>query len=284
MALYPVPASDQHKGQGGFVLVIGGGPYAGAPALSAMAAMRAGADLAVALVPEVAWGSVSGFSPNLVARPLRGENLDFQDPKNRVALNKWLGMVDSVVIGPGLGKMDPVRESVPLVLERVLELALPFTADADALWALGESRVDVSGGRGVLTPHAGEFKVLTGQAAPGSEDVEGRAKVVQGAARELGATVLLKGPVDIVASASRVKRNASGTPAMSHGGTGDVLAGVVGALQAKGLDPFDAARVGAFVTGKAGEFATLEASYGLLATDVVDQIPRVLRAYVDAPR
>lgn len=281
MTLYPTPGAHQHKGQGGFVLVIGGGPYTGAPALSAMAAMRAGADLAITLVPETVWSSVSGFSPNIVARPLEGENLDLENPKNRVTLNKWLGMVDSVVIGPGLGKMDPVGQSVPIAVERVQELGLPLTADADALWALAEADVRF-GGQAVLTPHAGEFKLLTGRAVPGPDDTEGRAKLAQGAASDLEATVLLKGPTDVVADAERIKRNATGTPAMSHGGTGDVLTGIVAALQAKGLSAFDAARLGAFVSGKAGEAATREESYGMVATDVVDAIPQVLKAYLDA--
>ncbi len=280
LALYPTPREDQHKGQGGFVLVIGGGPYTGAPALSAMAAMRAGADLSIALVPEPAWGTVAGYSPNLVARPLKGEHLDFTQPENRVTLNKWLGMVDSVVLGPGLGKRSPVEESVPYAVERVLDQALPVTVDADALWGLAQADVDLEGGQVVLTPHAGEFKILTGRATPSASDVEGRAKVARSAAGSLCATVLLKGPVDVITDGTRVKRNASGVPAMSHGGTGDVLAGVAGAMQAKGLSPFDAARLGAFVTGKAGELAEREAAVGLMATDVVDALPGVFRAHL----
>lgn len=280
LELYPIPERAQHKGQGGFVLVLGGGPYTGAPALSAMAAMRSGADLAVALVPEPVWSSVSSFSPNLVARPLEGENLDLENPKNRVTLNKWLGMVDAVVVGPGLGKMEPVGESVPIAVERVQELGLPLVADADALWALAEADVHLAG-NAVLTPHAGEFRQLTGKAVPGPDDIEGRVKLVQQAAGDLGATLLLKGPTDVIADAERAKRNETGTPAMSHGGTGDVLTGIVAALQAKGLSAFDAARVGAFVSGKAGEAATRQESYGMLATDVVDAVPEVLKAYLD---
>jgi len=279
LQLYPAPQATQHKGQGGFVLVVGGGPYAGAPALSAMAAMRAGADLAFVLTPESVAEAVSGFTPNLVARPLEGENLDLHNPKNRTTLNKWLGMVDAVVVGPGLGKMDPVRESVPIVVNRVLDLGLPLTLDADALWAISEDPPSF-GGEAVLTPHAGEFNVLTGRAAPDAEQVEARVKVAQNAARDLDATILLKGPTDVVANKQRAKRNPSGSPTMSTGGTGDVLTGIVAALQAKGLSSYDAARIGAYVNGKAGEAATREEHLGTMATDVVDAIPPVLKAHL----
>jgi NAD(P)H-hydrate epimerase len=278
-ALYPRLEATQHKGQGGFVLVLGGGPYTGAPALSAMAAMRTGADLAVVLTPESAADEVAAFSPNLVVRPLEGENLDLENPKNRVTLNKWLGMVDSVVVGPGLGKMEPVGDSVPIAVERLLELGLPFTVDADALWAMADNPPDLDD-RAVLTPHAHEFNLMTGRAVPDPEDVEGRVKTARAAAEQLDASILLKGPTDVIASSRRAKRNAAGTPSMSHGGTGDVLTGIVAALQAKQLAAFDAARLGAFVSGKAGEQATREHSYGMLATDVVDAIPSVLKAHL----
>ncbi|MDX1612630.1 MAG: NAD(P)H-hydrate dehydratase, partial [Candidatus Thermoplasmatota archaeon] len=278
--LYPRPDADQHKGQGGFVLVVGGGPYSGAPALAALAAMRTGADLSFVLTPENVWPSVASFTPNIVAHPLEGENLDLENPKNRVDLNKWLGMVDAMVIGPGLGKMGGVKEGVPIAVERALELEIPFVADADALWALAENEIDLHD-RAVITPHAKEFEVLTGKAVPEAGDVEGRVTVAQEAAASMRATVLLKGPTDIVAEARKAKRNATGTSSMSHGGTGDVLTGIVAGLLAKGLSPFDAARLGAFISGKAGEVATREKSYGMLATDVVEAIPEVLRAYLD---
>ncbi len=279
VTLYPRPSRTQHKGQGGFVLIIGGGPYAGAPALAATAAMRTGADLSFVLTPENVWPAVASFSPNLVAHPLEGANLDLQNPKNRVDLNKWLGMVDAMVIGPGLGKMDPVKPSVPIAVERALDLGIPFVADADALWALADRELDLKH-HAVLTPHAKEFEMLTGKSVPTSTDVEGRVKVAREAAASLNATVLLKGPTDVIAEAQRAKRNATGSPAMSHGGTGDVLTGIVAGLLGKGLSPFDAARLGAFISGKAGEAAERDKSHGLLATDVVEAIPQVLKTYL----
>jgi NAD(P)H-hydrate epimerase len=276
-ALYPEAPRDQHKGQGGFVLVIGGGPYHGAPALCGLAAMRSGADLSIVLTPERAASAVEATSPNLVVRHLKGDDLDFEEPQNRVTLNLWLKKADSVVVGPGLGRFNVTKQSIHHTVERARESGIPTVVDADALWAMGE-HLEMLGERCVVTPHAAEYEELTGRQAPAGPD--SRADLARKFASKTGATLLFKGPTDVVANADRVKRNDAGTPAMSTGGTGDVLAGVVGALLAKGLDPFDAARLGAYATGRAGEEAFEAASYGLLASDVVDEIPRLLRQHL----
>src|SRR5439155_20555939 len=144
-----------------------------------------------------------------------------------------------------------------------------------ALTALA-AKTDLMSERLVLTPHAREFKTLTSQPLPADE--EGRARVAKEASAKLGhATLLLKGQTDIITDGRRVKLNATGHPAMSVGGTGDALAGVVSALLAKGMSPFDAARVGARLVGEAGERAARAKSWGLVATDVVEALPDVLR-------
>jgi NAD(P)H-hydrate epimerase len=280
--LYPQGRWEQHKGEGGIVLVIGGGPYTGAPAVCAMAALRAGADLAIVLTPQRAWQVVASYSPNVVVRPLNGDDLNFDDPANRVTLNTWLKKADSVVVGPGAGLFGQAQKAVHHALERAAREGLPVVVDADALTALAE-RKDLVGPRTVLTPHAREFRTLTGRDAP--TDPDGREKAALGAARELGGTWLLKGPIDAIAEGERVKLNATGHPAMSVGGTGDALSGVVAALLAKGMAPFDAARVGARLTGEAGERAAAQRSWGLVATDVVEAIPAVLASVLPpAPR
>lgn len=271
--LYPQGRWDQHKGEGGIVLVIGGGPYTGAPAVAGLAALRAGADLAIVLTPERAWQAIAGYSPNLVVRPLKGDELNLDDPSNRVTFNSWIKKARSVVLGPGLGLFAQTQRSVHHALERAAKEGVPVVVDADALTALTERR-DLLTPRTVLTPHAKEFQNLTHRELP--REVEKRAQAAQEAARAYGGTWLVKGPVDVVTDGERLKLNATGHPAMSVGGTGDALAGVVGALLAKGMAPFDAARVAARLTGEAGELAAAQKSWGLLATDVVDAIPQVL--------
>lgn len=271
--LYPQGKWDQHKGEGGIVLVIGGGPYTGAPAVCGMAALRAGADLAIVLTPQRAWQVVASYSPNLVVRPLNGDELNFDDPANRVTLNSWIKKADSIVLGPGVGLFGQAQKAVHHVLERATRDGVQVVVDADALTALAE-RKDLLGPRTLLTPHAREFRVLTGRDLPVDDD--GREKATLAAARELGGTWLVKGPVDAVSDGERAKLNATGHPAMSVGGTGDALSGVVGALLAKGMTPFDAARLAARLVGEAGERAAAQKSWGLVATDVVDAIPGVL--------
>jgi len=278
-ALYPQGKWDQHKGEGGVVLVIGGGPYTGAPAVCGMAALRAGADLAIVLTPQRAWQVVASYSPNLVVRPMNGDDLNFDDPANRVTLNTWLKKADSVVVGPGLGLFGQTQKAVHHALERAAREGMPVVVDADALTAIAE-RKDLVTARTVLTPHAREFRTLTGRDLPGDDD--GREKAALSAAQEFGGAWLVKGPVDAVSDGERVKLNATGHPAMSVGGTGDALSGVVGALLAKGMTPFDAARVGARLVGEAGERAAARKSWGLLATDVVEAIPEVLAAVIPA--
>ncbi len=278
MTLYPRPRVEQHKGEGGIVLVIGGGPYTGAPAVSGLAALRSGADLAIVLTPRRAWPIVSGYSPNLVVRPLNRDDLDLDDPENRVTLNLWLKKAHSVVVGPGLGLAERAVASAPIVVERAVREGKPVIVDADAIAAIAEKPHLLKDRRVIVTPHKREFRTLTGRDAP--EDYEKRAEVVRLAAADLGCTILLKGPVDVVTDGQRVKLNATGHPAMSVGGTGDSLAGVVAALAAKGLAPFDAARVGAYLNGLAGERAVAEKSMGLVATDVVEALPSVLRDHL----
>ena len=271
--LYPQGKQDQHKGEGGIVLVIGGGPYTGAPAVAGLAALRAGADLAIILTPQRAWSVIAGYSPNLVVRPLNGDDLNFDDPANRVTLATWMKKAHSVVLGPGLGLMASTQKSVHHVLERAQREGVPCVVDADALTALAQRR-DLLGPRIVVTPHAAEFRSITGVELP--RDPLARGAAAQKAAKDHGATWLVKGPIDAVADADRLKLNAAGHPAMSVGGTGDALAGIVGALLAKKLSPFDAARLGARLAGDAGQLAAKHKSWGLLATDVVDALPTVL--------
>ena len=279
-ALYPQGRWDQHKGEGGIVLVIGGGPYTGAPAIAGLAALRAGADLAIVLTPERAWQSVASYSPNLVVRPLNGSDLNLDDPANRVTLNSWVKKADSIVLGPGLGLMASAQKSVHHVLQRASQEDVPVVVDADALTALSDRR-DLLTRNVVLTPHAREFRTLTQRDLPTEPDA--RAAIAHEEARKAGAGAwLLKGPVDVITDGERLKLNPSGHPAMSVGGTGDALAGVVGTLLAKGLSPFDAARVGARLTGDAGALAAQEKSWGLVATDVVEALPAILRARLGA--
>lgn len=267
---YRIPASNAHKGDSGRVLVIGGGPYQGAPILSAMAAYRTGADLVHLASTENVTGVAGSIMPEFITHPLAGEHIGMEHTSELLNLMKD---ADSVVLGPGLGRNDDTIKAVTTLLQNAPPV--PFVLDADGLFILSKMELDKIHLKGVITPHRGEFSRLHpfDSDSPDEEDV-------RELAGQTGMTVLLKGREDIISDGKRTKLNRTGNPAMAVGGTGDVLAGIVGALLARGLAPFDAARLSAFISGAAGDMAFSDRSYGLVATDVVRYIPDVLREYL----
>lgn len=271
-SLLPRRRKEAHKGDAGRVLVIGGGPYTGAPAFTGMAAMRSGVDLTFVSTPEPSALPVSIYSPNIIVRPLAGDVLAEEHVDSLVEFSKG---VDVVAIGPGLGSAS---ETLNAVRQLVRRIDRPLVIDADAIGACGTKRDVLRGKSGVITPHGGEFKKLTGKTLP-AEDLDRRTDEVLRAASTLGMTILLKGPVDIVSDGVHVKLNRVHNDAMTVGGTGDVLTGAVAGFMAQRASPFAAARLGAFTVGLAGNLAFEEKSYGLLATDVIEKIPLVVRRY-----
>ena len=150
--------------------------------------------------------------------------------------------------------------------------------DADALFAVGKQIDILKGMKCVVTPHRGEFFHITKVRLPDNiEDSEG---IVKEWAKKLGITIVLKGKEDIITDGNRLKRNKTHHPSMTVGGTGDVLAGIIAALLAKGVDPFLAGCIGTFINGSAGLSAFEKFSYGVLATDIVEEIPSVLKKYL----
>ncbi|TKX55700.1 NAD(P)H-hydrate dehydratase [Halorubrum sp. SP3] len=255
---------DSHKGDNGEVLVVGGGPYAGAPTLAALAALRTGADLVRVACPESVASEVQGFSPNLIVRALPGDRVG---PSRAERVASLAAASDAVVLGPGLGDGDGTRE---FVREFLTEFEGRAVVDADALRAVPE--VD-TGADLVCTPHQGELVDMGGETAP---DPDERAELVREFAADLGHALLVKGAVDVISDGDDVRLNRTGNPGMTVGGTGDVLAGTVGALAAA-TDPFHAAAVGAYAVGRAGDAAADANGNGLVATDLPDRLPEAMR-------
>jgi len=266
---YPVPAPDTHKGDNGRVLVIGGGPYTGAPALAGLAAYRIGADLVFLSCPENVRSTIASYSPNLITMPYPGDRLT--DGSVEILL-PLMQKVDAVLIGPGLGD-DPVTlRAIRTLIERC---SRPMVLDADALKAIA-GRLDLlRGKKGVLTPHRREMEILTGSAVP--TEPNALRELAANVAAASGWTVVVKGRVDLVTDGNSTKLNRTGNPGMTVGGTGDVLSGITAGLLAKGATPFNAARMATYVNGSAGDLSFEKFSYGLLATDLLDRIPQVLR-------
>ena len=271
-SLLPARKPNARKGDAGRVLVIGGGPYTGAPAFTGMAAMRAGADLAFVATPEPAALPVAVYSPSLIVRSLEGERLSEDHITELLAFSR---SADVVAIGPGLGSAPETIRGVQRFIQRCMK---PMVIDADAIHACGAQPQILRKKSAVITPHAGEFRRLTGKAL-GTDDPMKRGERVKEGAAKLRATILLKGQVDVISDGSYIKLNRTGNNALAVGGTGDVLTGLVASLIAQGAQPFHAARIGAFAMGLAGDLAFEEKSYGLVATDVIEKIPIVLRRY-----
>jgi len=252
-----------HKGENGRVLVVGGSRhYFGAPALVGLAALRAGADLSYLLIPKYISKSIAALSPDLIIWDYTGAILN----KNAVSAFKNISKnADALVIGNGLTKE---KEAISTAKELLSGWAGPCVIDGDAIGFVSHEKA-------VVTPHAGEFKRM-GFGSP-AESPEARGRQVKEAARRLGMVVLLKGVVDVVSDGERVGFNSTGNAAMTVGGTGDILAGVLGCLLSQGYGRFEAACLAAFINGAAGDLAFKQLGYSLLASDLLDFLPQALK-------
>jgi hydroxyethylthiazole kinase-like uncharacterized protein yjeF len=264
-------ALTAHKGDFGRALFIGGSEiFSGAPALMSMAALRTGVDIAYTASPEETAHDIASMSPDLITIKLDGGHLN---QKNLSVLKEYFGLVDAIIMGPGVGLHSETKSFVKAFVKVVEEAGKPLLLDADGLKAFSEFKRSLKVPL-VLTPHAGEFAILSGKTLP--DDLPGRVQMVKQVSAELGAVILLKGKVDIISDGKKTKLNFTGNPGMTVGGTGDVLSGVVGALLAQKVDPFEAAVAGAFVNGAAGDLAAAELGFHLVATDLLNFIPQVL--------
>lgn len=263
--------SSAHKGDFGRALFVGGSEvFSGAPALMSMAALRVGVDIAYTATPEKTAHDIASMSPDLISIKLPGAHLNLEAVE---VLKTYLDLVDAVVVGPGAGLHEDTKVFVATFVNAAEAAGKAILLDADGLKAFATVKrplkVPV-----VFTPHAGEFAILTGKTLP--DDLEGKIAIIKQAAAELKAVILVKGKVDIISDGKRVKLNFTGNPGMTVGGTGDVLSGVVGALLAQKVDPFEAACAGAFINGAAGDFVASKLGYHMVATDLLEYLPQVL--------
>jgi NAD(P)H-hydrate epimerase len=252
LTMLPSRNKKAHKGYGGEVLVIGGGPCQGAPYLAGLGALRAGADIVRIASP------VFEPIPDLIYERLEGERVCGEHLER---LKVLAARADAVICGNGLG---PDSHAVICAIAPCCKKAV---IDADAL----RLPLPVAQDETLYTPHAGEFMRITGTRL--SDDTTERAVAARNA--HLPGTLLLKGCTDIITDGNRVRFNRTGDPAMTVGGTGDVLAGIAGALLCH-LPAFEAGCIAAYVNGRAGQFVAAKRSEGMLASDLVDRIPAEL--------
>jgi NAD(P)H-hydrate epimerase len=269
------------------VLLVGGAfGKAGAPSMSSLAAMRAGAGLVTAALPREILPIVAAVAPELMLTPLETEgdgglSLDVLEVGALATLLKGITVVG---IGPGLGQEGTTPEWVRTFVKRV---TLPIVIDADGLNALaGHTSLlcaaTKSGKRTiVLTPHPGEMARLAGMTV---KQVEAdRVGLARSFATEHGVTLVLKGWRTLIAHPDgRIAVNTTGNPAMAKGGSGDILTGIVAAMLAQyGSDVARAVEAAVFLHGLAGDFATLaQDEHTVLATDTVNHLWQAFRARV----
>ena len=268
----PPRKSLSRKGENGKVLVVGGSYlYHGAPILSSLAALRAGSDLVYTCVPKTHVTSTRAYSPNLIVIPMVDVKL------TRGSARKLVGIMpkelDSATIGMGLGIQD--REALKMLVKDLLDRAVMLSLDASSL--VPEILPEIKDKKVVVTPHAGEFKRLFGEAPP--DNVKQRTAMVQKYAKDNGITVLLKGPTDIISDGTQTFLNPKKLASMTVGGTGDILSGIVAAMLSKNRKPVEAASGAAFVNGKAGALAQKKNGFHIVATDLLDFIPAAMKPF-----
>ena len=260
--------ADSHKGDFGRVLVIAGSRgKTGAAHLAAMGALRSGAGLVTVATPESSLAIVASMAPEYMTEPLPESG---EGTVAAAALDSVLDLVQDVVVcGPGLGRNEDVRGFVQGLVDRA---TVPLVLDADAIIAfadepgalVGRDERDV-----IITPHPGEMARLIGASV---EDVQAnRIEVASDFAATHRVYVVLKGHRTLIATPEgRVFINPTGNPGMATGGSGDVLAGMIGAWLAQLLDAEAACRLAVFLHGLAGDIAeTVEGQVSMTATDIL---------------
>ncbi len=259
-----------HKGQHGRILIVGGGEYTGAPALTAMASLYAGADIAIVSCPESISSIVSSFSPNMIVRSYPGKRFN---PESIEEIKSYITGADVVVVGMGIGRD---KETLNAVRE-IIRMAEKVVIDADALYAVDKPFDN----KVILTPHEGEFERTLKPERGWNKSIESKEYWVKKMAEKLNATIVLKNPQDIISDGKRIKINRTGNAGMTVGGTGDVLAGVIASFFALSNDPFISASAGAFVTGMAGDIISEKMGYSFTAMEVAKTVPDAINMSLD---
>jgi NAD(P)H-hydrate epimerase len=270
----PPRPKEGHKGLFGRVLVVGGSEgMIGAPVLAATSALRMGAGLAQIAVPRSILASCLSITPELIG-------LALGKAAGKDQLLEAGEKADAIVIGPGLGRTAEAMGR----LQRLVRLEKPMVIDADGLNLLSDMRSwpKYFRARAVLTPHPGEMarlgKLLGRTDVP--IDDGGRKVIAAEAAKAFGQVVALKGERTVVTDGRKVYVNRTGDSSLSKAGAGDVLCGLVATLLAQEVDPFDAACIGVYLHGRAGELAGENLGRrSVLARDVIETIPAAIAEY-----
>lgn len=262
---------DSHKGDYGRVLLVGGSRgMAGAISLSAISALQSGAGLVTLAVPDRCLETAASFNPCVMTRPLADSGTGRFSPEAAEQLAELADGFDAFGFGPGMG----TESGSAAIVRWFLQWERPRAIDADGLNILAKTDDWPQRLRGpaVLTPHPGEWQRISGEPA---KDREAQRAAAMRIAATTGAVILLKGARTFVTDGKQEYTNGTGNPGMATGGSGDVLTGLIASLLGQGLSPFDAARLGAWIHGVAGDMAAerVGGPAGITASGIADALP-----------
>jgi NAD(P)H-hydrate epimerase len=268
----PARKSISRKGDNGIVLVIGGSYiYHGAPVLSSLAALRCGTDLVYTCVPKINVTPTRAISPNLIVIPLVDQKLTLGAVKKLVgALPRNL---HSATIGMGLAIQE--KNSLLYLVKSLLDRDVRLSLDASAL--IPEVLPLLTNKNVVVTPHSGEFKRLFGDVPSDSKNE--RIQLVEKYALDNDVTILLKGSTDIISNGDVTYLCEKNTPAMTVGGTGDVLSGLVAGMLSKNRDSLESAASASFLCSLAGKEVQEKLGLHMTSMDLIDSIPSVMKPF-----
>lgn len=270
----PFRPSGGYKGTFGKVYIVGGSVgFTGAPVFSARAAARTGSGLVYLGVPKTIYPIAAGMCLEAMVSPLSEKDGGLSGDSFFPILNQ-MNCCNAGLLGPGLGRTWGLTSLICRLLEQV---RIPLVLDADALYAIREKKeiLNIRRKKGlvtILTPHEGEFTYL------GGDLTCGRYEGAKRFATSYGCVLVLKGPRTLIASPEgEVYENTTGNSGMAKGGSGDVLGGMILSFLGQGVKPLEAAALGVWLHGLAGDICKREkGEFGMLPGDMAEKIPEAI--------
>lgn len=262
---------QSRKGENGIVLIVGGSRiYHGAPILSSIAALKSGTDLVYTAIPKINISSSRSMSPDLIFLPLPDDKLTMGSAQKVFSLLPK--KVQSA--GLGMGMSITKAESIRYLIQKLLEDKTKLILDASSL--IPTILPEITNTKSVVTPHAGEFKRMFGESA-GSSRIEQINKVVN-KSQEYGIIIVLKGYWNIISDGNNTTVIDRTTPAMTIGGTGDILSGLIAGFLAKN-NPFESAILGVYFNGLAAGKLFDKFGLHILSSDILKELPIVMKPF-----
>lgn len=265
---------SSRKGDNGIVLVVGGNRiYHGAPILASIAALRSGTDLVYTAIPSINADATRSFSPNLIVLPLVDEKLTMGSASRLIkTLPK---KVDSATIGMGMSIAK--KEALINMIEKLLKNGTKLVLDASAL--IPEILPKIKDTNCIITPHGGEYmRIFKTELKNHSNNENEQIADVLKNSNKYGITIILKGWKNIISNGEQTAVIERSTPAMTVGGTGDVLAGLVAGFFSK-MNSFEAACTAVYFNGLAGKMAYQKVGLHMVASDLLDNLPQVIKKF-----